>query len=255
MTHFQLKTCFGVLISATLLCTSCQSNYKIDSIEGKVIKVDSKWDQQPDSAALALLAQYKIIVDSTMNSVIGFSSERMEKGRPESLLSNLVADVLKQSSAELIGNPTDIGLINMGGLRSDLPKGDITRGDIFEILPFENSLCILTVNGETLKKLFNQIAYRRGEGISGAKLVLSKDSKLISATVGNEPIKDDKLYTIATVDYVAEGNDGMSALTNAQYRICPPKATLRDIFISYVEEKAKNNEPISSKIEGRIMIK
>ena len=167
MTHFQLKRFFGVLFSIALLCSSCHSNYKISSIEGRVVKVDSKWDQQSDSTALAVLAPYKAIVDSLMNSVVGISSQRMEKGGPESLLSNLVADVLKESSAALIGKPTDIGLINMGGLRSDLPAGNITRGDIFEILPFENSLCILTLDGKTLKDLFNQIAYRRGEGISG----------------------------------------------------------------------------------------
>lgn len=71
----------------------------------------------------------------------------MEKGGPESLLSNLVADVLKGAATQVLGKPADMGLMNMGGLRNILSEGEITCGNIYEILPFENSLCVVTLKG------------------------------------------------------------------------------------------------------------
>ena len=120
-------------------------------------------------------------------------------------MSNLVADILREAAAEVLGKPADMGLVNMGGLRSTLTAGDITMEDAYEILPFENALCVLTVKGSTLRQLFENIAYRLGEGVSGVSLQVSRDRKLLGGTIGGKPVEDDKLYTVATVDYLAEG--------------------------------------------------
>ena len=90
-----------------------------------------------------------------------------DKGAPESLLSNLVADVLRNAAGQVLGKPADMGLINMGGLRNVLTEGPITCENIYEILPFENSLCVLTMKGVYLKELFNNIAACHGQGVSG----------------------------------------------------------------------------------------
>lgn len=92
-----------------------------------------------------------------MYEVIGTSAMKMEKGAPESLLSDLVAGVLQQAAVQVLGKPADMGLVNMGGLRNILPEGDITVGDVFEILPFENSLCVLTMKGTDLRRLLKRL--------------------------------------------------------------------------------------------------
>lgn len=74
--------------------------------------------------------------------------------------------------------------------------------------------------GVYLKELFNNIAVRHGEGISGVQLLITKDGKLLQGTVGGHPIEDDQLYTIATIDYLADGNDGMTALPQAEKQEC-----------------------------------
>lgn len=109
-----------------------------------------------------------------MYEVIGTSEMKMDKGTPESLLSNLVASVLQEAAAQVLGKPADMGLVNMGGLRNILPKGDITVGAVFEILPFENSLCVLTMKGTDMKRLFKAIASLHGEGVSGIRLEINK---------------------------------------------------------------------------------
>ena len=67
-----------------------------------------------------------------MYEVIGVSEATMDKGRPESLLSNLVAEVLRLSADRVLKHSADIGIMNMGGLRNILPQGDITVDAVFE---------------------------------------------------------------------------------------------------------------------------
>ena len=255
MAHIQVKTIFGACLLATLTLSSCHSSYHVSQVEGRMIKVDSSWDQNPDQEAQVLLAHYKHTVDSMMNSVIGVSDQHMKKGYPESTLSNLVADVLRDAATPIIGKPADIGIINMGGLRSDLNAGNITRGDVFEVLPFENSLCVITVTGSTLNKLFTFMASKKGEGLSGAELIINSDGELLSATVNQAPIEKDKLYSISTIDYVADGNDGFTSLTNSVHRTCPQDGLLRDLFIRYVERQTLNNKQVTSSLDGRITVK
>ena len=258
-TYVKLLTVAG--LTGCFLFTSCRSaqettaRYEISKVEGNMITIDSTWDVNPDAEAVALLAPYKAKVDSIMYRVVGTAEMSMDKGAPESLLSNLVADVLRNAAAQVLGKPADMGLINMGGLRNVLTEGPITTENIYEILPFENSLCVLTMKGVYLKELFNNIAVRHGEGISGVQLLITKDGKLLQGTVGGRPIEDDQLYTIATIDYLADGNDGMTALPQAEKRECPDGATLRGLFMDYVERQTAAGKKITSRLEGRVTVK
>lgn len=208
--------------------------------------IDAAYDASPDAEAVALLAPYKAKVDSVMYRVVGTAEMSMDRGAPESLLSNLVADVLRQAAVQVLGKPADMGLVNMGGLRNVLTEGAVTCGNIYEILPFENSLCVVTLKGVYLKHLFENIAARGGEGVSGVQL---------QATVAGKPVADDKLYTVATIDYLAEGNDGMAALIQAEKRDCPQGATLRGLFMDYVERQTAAGKKLTSRMEGRITVK
>ena len=245
----------GVALTGLLMLASCQSPYKLARIGGSMITIDSIWDVHPDTDAVALLAPYKASVDSVMYRVVGTSEMTMDKGAPESLLSNLVADVLREAAVQVLGKPADMGLMNMGGLRNILSEGEITCGNIYEILPFENSLCVVTVKGSVLKELFASIAACRGEGVSGVRLDITKDGELLNGTIGGKPVDDNKLYTIATIDYLADGNDGMNPLVKAENRECPPGATLRGLFMDYVEQQTKAGKKITSRMEGRITVK
>ena len=149
----------------------------------------------------------------------------------------------------------DMGLVNMGGLRNILPKGDITVGAVFEILPFENSLCVLTMKGTDMKRLFKAIASLHGEGVSGIRLEINKKGELLNATIGGKPVVDDQLYTVATIDYLADGNGRMDAFLQAEKRECPEDATLRGLFLDYVRKQTAEGKIITSKLDGRITVK
>lgn len=251
----------AALSSGLLLTTSCRStrettaHYQFLKAEGSMITIDSAWDANPDKKAMKVLKPYKDKVDAMMYEVIGTSEMKMVKGAPESLLSNLVASVLQEAGAEVLGKPADMGLVNLGGLRNILPKGDITVGEVFEILPFENSLCVLTMKGSDMKRLLKAIASLHGEGVSGIRLEITKKGELLNATIGGKPIVDDQLYTVATIDYLADGNGRMDAFLQAQKRECPENATLRGLFLDYIRKQTAAGKVITSSLDGRITVK
>lgn len=254
MKRITLRFVPGVLLAVAFLLSSCGSIYEVTKSEGTMVAIDSTWDANPDAEAVAILAPYKAKIDSVMYRVVGTAEMSMDKGAPESLLSNLVADVLRLSAAQVLGKTADMGLINMGGLRNVLTEGPITTEAIYEILPFENSLCVLTMKGVYLKELFKNIAARRGEGVSGIQLKITNDGELLEATIGGKPVVDDQIYTVATIDYLADGNDGMTALPQAETRKCPEGATLRGLFMDYVEQQTAAGKKITSRMEDRITI-
>ncbi len=249
-----LKFVFGLVSAAMFLFASCRSVCEVTKVEGRMQLIDSTYDVSPDAEAVALLAPYKAKIDSMMCRVMGTAEMSMDKGAPESLLSNLVADVLRGAATQVLGKPADMGLVNMGGLRNVLTEGPITCGNIYEILPFENSLCVVTLKGTDLNRLFENIAACGGEGVSGVRLRITGDGKLLRATVAGKPVVDDKLYTVATIDYLADGNDGMTALMQAEKRECPPGATLRSLFMEYVERQTAAGKKVAARMEGRITV-
>ncbi len=183
--------------------------------------------------------------------MLGESEVAMSVDRPESLLSNFVADVLRESSIR-VGKKADIGLCNMGGLRSTMPKGTVTYGDVLEIAPFENRLCVLALSGEKLEELMGQIAAVGGEGISGARLVITADGRLLTAEVGGKPIAPHGIYTIATLDYLAEGNDRLYALKdNLSKNVTNIK--VRDLIVETIRRAAAQGRKVSAQMEGRIV--
>jgi len=189
-------------------------------------------------------------VDSVMSPVLGMSRVAMNPNRPESLLSNWAADVMVEGSTATGFPAADMGLVNIGGLRNNMPKGIVRKGDIILISPFENSLVVLEMKGKDLLNLMQNIAAVGGEGVSSSvRLVISKDGKLISATINGEKISHKRTYTVATLDYLAEGNDKMYALKKAKKRHEIGLKT-RDVMI----ESIIKHRIIDAKMEGRITI-
>ena len=125
---------------------------------------------------------------------------------------------LRASAEEKAGIKADVGVMNMGGIRNLLNEGEITIESVYEITPFENKLAIVALKGSDLLELFSQMAGVHGEGISGAKLIISEEGELLDAKVGGKNIEPEKEYQIATIDYLAEGNDRLEAFKRATGR-------------------------------------
>ena len=243
----------SVVMMAALLMMACQGRYRVVEVEGEQLAVDAHWDAEATDDALAVLEPFKHQVDSMMSHVLGESQMDMDRTRPEGELTNLVADLLREAAREVTGRKADVGIINMGGVRTTLAKGPITMGNVYEILPFENALCVLTFKGDVLQRAMEEIARRGGEGLSGVQMLISPKKELKRVEINGKPIRPEATYTVATVDYVAEGNDGMPSLAQYEESIFRPDMTMRDIFKRYVEQCTAQGKLVSSRKEGRVV--
>lgn len=123
---------------------------------------------------------------------------------------------------------------------------------MLEIAPFENRLCILSLDGRKLTELMEQIAAVGGEGISGARLVIMGDGRLLRAEVGGKPIDPNGIYVISTLDYLAEGNDKMYALKdNLSKKVT--NIAVRDLIMESIRRTAAQGDKITARMEGRIV--
>ena len=225
-------------------------DYKVRSFCWERIEVTSDLDATPSAEAANIVAPYKASVDSMMAPPLGLSRVAMSPKRPESLLSNWAADVMIEGGTATGLEPADMGLVNIGGLRNNMPEGIVRRGDIMLISPFENYVVVLEMKGKDLLELMRNIAAVKGEGVSSSvRMEISSDGDLLSCTIGGKEIDPNRIYTVATIDYLAEGNDKMYALKKAVKRH-DIGILARDIMMEYVIK----HRVIDSKIEGRIII-
>ena len=246
---------YGVF--ATLLLGSCApKHYQLAGVERTRIIVDSRYDQNPDEAAAQFIAPYKKVNDSIMAPIMGRVAHNMHPDRPESDLSNLLSDILVWASKDYNEQPV-LGIYNMGGIRADLIKGNVTYEDVLSVAPFENKIAFTTLSGESLLKLFRQIAHRGGEGVSkGVELVITKDGQLVSARLHGQEIDPKADYRVVTIHYVLQGNDGMTAFTEGKDDVSPEDASnnSRYLIMNYFKDKYARGEVVDAQVEGRIKI-
>jgi 2',3'-cyclic-nucleotide 2'-phosphodiesterase (5'-nucleotidase family) len=244
-------------VFAVISLSACTSHYTLTDVTRTRIVVDNTYDATPDAAAATFLAPYKQKVDSVMGPVVGRVAKTLVADRPESPLSNLLPDIFMYMAKYYQEKP-DFAVYNIGGIRSSFIKGDVTYGDVLDVAPFENKICFLTMTGEQVMTLFGQIAFRGGEGVSkGVQLVITKDGHLVSATLNGKPIDPAARYRITTIDYLVQGNDGMTAFKSATDVNSPSdsKNNARYVITDYFREMMKAGKTVDAKVEGRIVVK
>ena len=239
-----------------MVSPSAAQKYKVAKVERTRILIDQRWDAKPDAEAAQFIAPYKNKVDSIMGPVVGSIAHDMTRHRPESELSNLLCDILVWGGRQFNEQPV-FSVYNMGGIRSNLAKGKITVGDVNDMAPFENKICFLTLKGDKVLELFQQIAHRGGEGLSHAvRMVITKGGKLESVTLNGEPVDPAKSYRIATLDYLAEGNDQLVAFKSGTDVVAPKSKenNVRYIIMDYFREMKAQGKVVESRVEGRCVV-
>lgn len=219
---------------------ACSPSYNLQSYNDELIEVQSP----VDSTVLAIITPYQNGIESQMNEVLCISKIEMKKGKPESLLGNFVTDLcLNYADAQIC-------VMNTGGLRSTLQKGNITRGDIYTLMPFENELVVLELDIESFKGLVDYITKRGGEPFSGMTLKASSIGYDIEEVSGMEGFfdfnKGDKIRVL-TSDYLANGGDKMWFFKDKEQIKVGIK--LRDAIIDHCSK----SDTISSKLDNRLI--
>lgn len=216
----------------------------------KLEHFDSSYHTE-DQTINDLIAPYKNQIDSQMNTVVGFCEAEMIKQRPESVLGNVVSDMLITYTQEHLNETVDLCIMNFGGLRSPLPKGPVTKGKVFELMPFDNTLVLLKLPAESMGQLATHIARQGGEPIGSPHGVkLSKTGNQGYTFIFNTRDNGNDVWVL-TSNYLADGGDGFSVYSQALERK-ETNVLIRDALIMYLSEHTSESNPLSGKVENRI---
>ncbi|NNF36701.1 MAG: hypothetical protein HKN68_21545 [Saprospiraceae bacterium] len=201
-----------VFITMTLISSCSKEIQHISSIHSENYRIDKRQPSDDDEIA-TLIAPYKEKLDATMNEVIGTVEKTMNKSKPNSALNNWMADVLLSQARKNAGE-VDFALQNYGGIRiPSLAKGDVTVGKIYELMPFDNMLVVLSADGKVVQQMMDRIADYGGWPVSGGTTFRIDNGKAVDIIINGKPISLNNKYTFALPDYIANGGDGSDFLS------------------------------------------
>jgi len=243
--HFLL--CFYT----SILLSSC-SYYHISAERVSVIEISENGDDNEGDEDIAnFIAPYSEKLNKAMDEIIGTAEYTLNLQKPESLLGNFLADVVQESCSEQLEEGKKLfSVLNYGGIRiNEIPSGPITRGNIYELLPFENMIVIMEMNQAQLLQFLNHISTKGPWPVSKeiSYTINSADNTVQNIKIHNAPINNSESYYVAMPDYIANGGDDCSFL-----KALPRESTgllLRDAVISFIEN---SNDPCTAEIDGRI---
>ncbi len=247
----------GNIFLILILLWGCSSPQYEVRVEGALVAVDSLHAPETDQLIESVIAEYREDLEKVMNEVLGYSAHRMERGTPEGLLNNFVADLVLYKGRNIYqpadDKPIDFCLLNYGGLRTGIPEGPVTRSRIFELMPFENEMVVVTLTPEKTMELFEYLAGATvGMPVSDIQLQI-ENGAVRNIRIGEVPFEPDRNYKVLTSDYLAGGGDNMTFFMEpVSLELLGVK--IRDAIIAHLIEENQAGRQIQSKLDGRISI-
>ena len=235
-----------LLFFAAFLGACTHQSMRVTSCTTEAIPVDASSDCLQDTVYLAQLAPVKADLEREMNVQIGYAAQDMWVDAPECPMLNWASDALWEAAKKVYPGKVDIAIVNMGGMRCTWAKGPITRGCVFELMPFDNALVVLTLKGSDIIALCESFARYGGQGVAGMR-VKTVDGHLADVQIGGKAVNPKALYTVATSDYLSGGADHMEAL--AKYvDYWSSDLLMRDIYLDAVREQ----DTVRAAVDGRM---
>lgn len=187
-----------------------------------------------------------------LKQVVGISTRVMKNAKPESELSNWEVDVVSRETERLFGEKVDFGITNFGGIRADIPEGEVMLDDIESMFPFKNYLCYVKIKGTRVKEIFDSFAANKIHCVSGVKLVID-GRKVKELLIGGEPLDLDREYGMATINFLLDGGDGLFLAEDA-LELKMSDVLVRDAILNDMKERQRDGRPLEYFKDGRVQI-
>lgn len=215
---------------------------------GKVFKAGTSTAKV---AAAVLAAQPKM---QRVKTVIGYSEDEMAASKiHETPLSNWFVGIVMDKVAELSGKKIDVGICNHGGIRVNMPKGNVILDDILSMFPFKNNVVYLEHKGSELRKLFETMAATYFQAIGGVEIV-AEGGKLKKVLIGGQPLDDDKTYSVATISFLLYGGDSLTLAKNAE-NLKEYDVQIVEAVLDYIEDLKEQGKNIVAPEVTHVIIK
>lgn len=216
------------------------------------VQIDSSVGEAED--VVNLLKPYAQELENKMGIVLGIAPVTINKEGPAAgALGRLITHVLLEVTKSNFRQKIDLAFQNNGGIRAEIPAGNITIGTMFRLMPFDNEIAVVDMTGEQLERLFEDMGktiVSFGAAVSGVSLVY-RDGKLISAKVGGRSIKKGRIYKVALTDYLFKGGGDYPILWEAS-NYQPTGILLRDAMVDYIKQHKRITAPkkVNIRVEG-----
>ncbi len=206
----------------------------------------------PEVAMLLMEAQPRM---ARLKEVVGHSARMLVNIRtePDLPLGNIVADALREKAGDYYKVPMDFAITNYGGIRIPLPEGPVLMDDIEAMFPFKNYMCYAKVRGKNLTRLLEQLAKTKAfQAVSGCRVKV-KAHELVEAEVGGKPIDPNKVYNVATIDFLLSGGDQIAIGALAEDVVLSP-VLIRDVVLEHVRKAEAAGIVLDGKKDGRVIM-
>lgn len=233
MKHFVLLLTFILLIS----CSSHQ--YYVTKIEGKKIGITE--NQTGSTEIENYIKPYRENIDKDLNEVLAYCPINLDKsGEWQTNIGCFLADITLEKSNPIFlkreQKSIDVCLLNHGGIRTIIPKGNVTARNAYEVMPFENSAVVIGLKGEQIVEIANYIvSEKKPHPLAGMTFTITKDNSVKNIQILGKPLELEKVYYVVTSDYLSNGGDNMIffkkgvSRTDLDYK-------LRNIIIDYFKD-------------------
>lgn len=233
-------TLFVIFLTFFLIASCSKKSYQVAKIEGKRITITDKEIQEPTIENY--IKPYREHINKELDSVLAYCPVTLDKssGKWQTTIGNLMADVTLQRGNMVFKarekKTIDLCILNHGGIRSILPKGNVTSRTAYEVMPFENSLVVIALKGEQIFELVDYfIATKKPHPLSGITFTISKDNVAKNILVQGKLVEKETIYYVATNDYLSNGGDNMNFFRKGTQKF-DLNYKLRNILIDYFKE-------------------
>ena len=223
------------------------------SFDYRLIPVDSRLDSRVDVTFQAKVDYYANLLEDSMDEVLAYCPKTMRKGTPEALLSNFTADAIYDICTEYFGVEPDLAIYNNGGIRAELPAGDVTRGTVYGIYPFDNVLTLIEIKGGDLLEAFQGIAAYGGEPVSSSVKLTIRNKSVEELLIGGEPVVSDRTYKLATLNYLIDATNYLKALRNYTSRR-ESSVYVYELMSDYIKSLGDKGIPVTAELDGRVSV-
>ena len=239
----------GLLILIAATCYACHQPGKVLNKTSKIHMVDSTMDAIQDTQYIAYMEPIRADLEAQLNEPIGYAPKDLEVHQPECSMLNWASDALFEMAQQLCPEQVDMAVVNIGGMRCNWGAGDITFRHVFELMPFDNELVVLTMSGKEILALCDVFAHSGGQGVAGLRMSASNGT-VKSAKIAGKNIMPEAYYTLATSDYLSQGNDGMTPLKNHD-SMWKSERKIRDLYMEYIQQV----KTVEAQVDGRMDVR
>ena len=249
-----LKSLFScIILSITLFGYAQNVSAPRYHYQYQMICLDSTYDAKVDPKLAKYVDKKRHQMEKQMQVVIGHTDAELESFAPESPLSNFLTDLLLNESSKYIKDTAfdnlDMSMLNFGGIRTSMPAGYVTVGDIYRISPFDNYLTFVLVKGSELRKALEKFTHKFNAPYSGA-VITYKNNRPTQILIQGKPIDGNRIYKLVTVDFISQGGDHL--LEGVRYeKVESTGVTFRDFIITELKAMNARGEKITGKKDGR----